>query len=64
MPYVKTSTRTTRDGVVRYLQLAHNEWDPVAKQSKVRVLYSFGREWAPRPGVARTPRAGSRHAGA
>jgi hypothetical protein len=24
--------------------LAHNEWDPVAKQSKVRVIYNFGRE--------------------
>ena len=43
--YVKTSTRTTRDGqAIRYLQLAHNEWDPVAKASKTKVLYSFGRE--------------------
>jgi hypothetical protein len=43
--YVKASTRKTRDGqTVRYLQLAHNEWDPVAKASKTRVLYSFGRE--------------------
>jgi hypothetical protein len=43
--YVKASTRTTRDGqTIRYLQLAHNEWDPVAKASKTRVLYSFGRE--------------------
>jgi hypothetical protein len=29
---------------VRYLQLAHNEWDPAAKASKTKVLYSFGRE--------------------
>src|SRR4051794_31752755 len=43
--YVKVSTRRTRDGqTIRYLQLAHNEWDPVAKASKTRVLYSFGRE--------------------
>ena len=62
--YLRRTERRTKDGSVAYLQLAHNEWDPVAKQSKVRVLYSFGREWAPRPGVARTPRAGSRHAGA
>ncbi|MGC4857127.1 IS1634 family transposase, partial [Micromonospora sp. DT4] len=43
--YVKASTRKTRDGqTIRYLQLAHNEWDPVAKASRTRVLYSFGRE--------------------
>jgi hypothetical protein len=29
---------------VRYLQLAHNEWDPVTKTSRPKVLYSFGRE--------------------
>jgi hypothetical protein len=29
--YVKASTRKTRDGqTIRYLQLAHNEWDPAA----------------------------------
>src|SRR3954463_9997579 len=43
--YVKASIRKTGDGqTIRYLQLAHNEWDPVAKASKTRVLYSFGRE--------------------
>jgi hypothetical protein len=43
--YVKASTRKTRDGqTIRYLQLAHNEWDPATKASKTRVLYSFGRE--------------------
>src|SRR4029450_7995264 len=42
--YVKASTRKTRDGqTIRYLQLAHNEWDPQVKASKTRVLYSFGR---------------------
>ena len=43
--YVKRSTRKTADGkTVGYLQLAHNEWDPAAKASRTKVLYSFGRE--------------------
>src|SRR5450755_1482235 len=42
--YLRRTGREAKDGSVGYLQLAHNEWDPVAKQSKVRVLYSFGRE--------------------
>ena len=29
---------------MRYLQLAHNEWDPAAGQATARVLYNFGRE--------------------
>jgi hypothetical protein len=29
---------------VRYLQLAHNQWDPAARVSRTKVLYSFGRE--------------------
>ena len=29
---------------MRYLQLAHNVWDPAAKRSRVQVLYNFGRE--------------------
>jgi hypothetical protein len=29
---------------VRYLQLAHNEWDPEAGQSTAKVIHSFGRE--------------------
>ncbi len=42
--FVKTATRRNRDGsAVRYLQLAHNEWDPVAKTSRTKVVYSFGR---------------------
>jgi len=44
VPYVKTSVRTTRSGAVRYLQLAHNEWDPEAGRSRTRVLCNFGRE--------------------
>ena len=43
--YLRRTQRRTKNGAsVGYLQLAHNEWDPEAKQSKVRVLYSFGRE--------------------
>jgi len=42
--YVKSSTRRTAGGQVRYLQLAHNEWDPAAGVSRTKVLYSFGRE--------------------
>ncbi len=43
--YLRTTQRRRRDGSpVRYLQLAHNEWDAKAGFSKVRVLYNFGRE--------------------
>ena len=39
------ATRRNSDGTpVRYLQLAHNEWDAATKTSRPRVLYSFGRE--------------------
>ena len=42
--FVRTSSRRNRDGsVVRYLQLAHNEWDATSKSSKMKVLYNFGR---------------------
>ena len=43
--YVRTTPRRNKDGsVVRYLQLAHNVWDPVKKRSRTEVLYNFGRE--------------------
>src|SRR4029450_4409441 len=43
--YLRSTPRRNKDGsVVRYLQLAHNVWDPVAKRSKVQVAYNFGRE--------------------
>ena len=32
--YVKTTTRKVKGGVVRYLQLAHNEWDTAAQRSR------------------------------
>lgn len=42
--FVRSTTRRNRDGAkVTYLQLAHNEWDPVAKTSRTKVLYSLGR---------------------
>ena len=43
--YVRSTPRRNKDGsVVRYLQLAHNVWDPVKKRSRTEVLYNFGRE--------------------
>lgn len=43
--YLRTIQRKNKDGtVVRYVQLAHNEWDPVKKQSRAKVMHSFGRE--------------------
>src|SRR5512132_1167387 len=43
--YLRTTPRRNNDGsVVRYLQLAHNSWDPAAKRSCVQVIYNFGRE--------------------
>ena len=43
--YLRATPRRNSDGsVVRYLQLAHNTWDPAAKRSRVQVLYNFGRE--------------------
>jgi hypothetical protein len=41
--YVKTTARKTKSGAVRYLHLAHNEWDPVAGRSVPKILYGFGR---------------------
>ena len=43
--YLRTTRRRNSDGTeVRYLSLAHNEWDPAAGRSKVRILFNFGRE--------------------
>jgi hypothetical protein len=42
---LRSTPRRNKDGTeVRYLQLAHNVWDPAAKRSKVQVVYNFGRE--------------------
>jgi hypothetical protein len=43
--YLRTTRRRNGDGTeVRYLSLAHNEWDHAAGRSKVRILFNFGRE--------------------
>src|SRR2546427_595920 len=42
--YVKTTTRKVKGGEVRYLHLAHNEWDAAGRRSGPKLLYSFGRE--------------------
>jgi hypothetical protein len=43
--YVRATTRKNKDGsAVRYLQLAHNEWDAATGTSRPQVLHSFGRE--------------------
>jgi hypothetical protein len=43
--FVRTAVRRNKDGTaVRYLQLVHNEWDPVAKAARMKVVHSFGRE--------------------
>ena len=42
--YVKTTTRKVKGGEVRYLHLAHNEWDAAARRSVPTVPHSFGRE--------------------
>lgn len=41
--YVRTTTRKSGKGPVSYVQLAHNEWDPVKQQSTAKVIHSFGR---------------------
>jgi Transposase DDE domain len=42
--YVKTTKRENKSGTVRYLHLAHNEWDPARGRAVPRVLFTFGRE--------------------
>ena len=43
--YLRSTPRRNKDGSeIRYLQLAHNVWDPAAKRSRVQVIYNFGRE--------------------
>jgi hypothetical protein len=43
--YLRSTPRRNKDGsIVRYLQLAHNVWDPVARRSRAQVIYNFGRE--------------------
>ncbi len=43
--YLRTIGRRNKDGSeVRYVQLAHNEWDPERKCAVARVVHNFGRE--------------------
>jgi len=35
---VKTTTRKVKGGEVRYLHLAHNEWDAAARRSVPKLL--------------------------
>jgi hypothetical protein len=42
--YVGATSRRTKEGTVRYLQLAHSEWDAEAGMSRPKILFSFGRE--------------------
>lgn len=53
--FVRTTTRRNRDGsTVSYLQLVHNEWDPTAKSSRMKVVYNFGRaDQVDRAGIER-----------
>jgi hypothetical protein len=42
--YLRSTPRRNKDGSeVRYLQLAHNVWDPQKRRSTVQVIYNFGR---------------------
>lgn len=41
---MKTTKRENKSGTVRYLHLAHNEWDPAKGRAVPKVLYTFGRE--------------------
>ena len=60
--YLRTIGRRNKDGSeVRYVQLAHNEWDAERKCSVARVIHSFGREdQLDRAAVARLVRSLSR----
>src|SRR5919108_3311214 len=61
--YLRSTPRRNKDGSeVRYLQLAHNVWDPAAKRSRVQVVYNFGREEpATREALERLVASVSRH---
>src|SRR5947209_8834907 len=43
--YVKTTSRKIKDGAeVRYLHLAHNQWDPARQRSVPKLVYGLGRQ--------------------
>ena len=42
--FLREVKRENRNGTrVSYLQLVHNDWDPAARTSRTKILYSFGR---------------------
>ncbi|MFJ9542999.1 IS1634 family transposase [Streptomyces sp. NPDC101225] len=41
---MKTTKRENKSGTVRYLHLAHNEWDAAKGRAVPKVLFTFGRE--------------------
>jgi hypothetical protein len=42
--FLREVKRKNKNGTqASYLQLVHNEWDPAARASRTRILYSFGR---------------------
>ncbi len=41
---MKTTKRENKSGTVRYLHLAHNEWDPAKGRAVPKVPFTFGRE--------------------
>src|SRR4051794_11895594 len=42
--FLREVKRENRNGTqVSYLQLVHNDWDPAARPSRTKILYSFGR---------------------
>jgi hypothetical protein len=42
--FLREVKRQNRNGTqVSYLQLVHNDWDPAARTSRTKILYSFGR---------------------
>ena len=41
--FLREVKRENRNGTqVSYLQLVHNDWDPAARTSRTKILYSFG----------------------
>jgi hypothetical protein len=42
--FLREAKRRNKNGTqASYLQLVHNQWDPAARASRTRILYSFGR---------------------
>ncbi|MBE0467659.1 MAG: IS1634 family transposase, partial [Candidatus Desulforudis sp.] len=63
--YIRTTSRQNKNGTeTRYVQLAHNKWNPKARRSEVQVIYNFGREeHVDRQGLERLARSISRYLG-